>query len=370
MASTVRTDMIVPEVLQDAISTGFGGCKILAGSPACTVNDRLPDVRGGDRVKVPYFANLGELDDVAEDTGLTTTKLTMSSEEATVSHAGKSFELTQWAQMAAQMHDPYGEASRQVVEASERRFDKALIDAAKDSLPASMVKNVFDQTTPRKIDYDAVVDAKMLWGDEQEDIVMMCVHSKTYGDMQKLKTTDGVPLLTLPQDGSIPRFLGIPVFVSDRIRSDHPTVVEAGTSPPDVTIAGEGNNADVRIEITTGGARGTAVFKYSLDGGASWATGITTAATVTLGSSGLEANFATGSNYSTDNVYVSKPRHQTLLLKRGALVLWYAGKPSVQAFHDVAKDNDLAAIHVYFVGYRYKVLPGKTKGGVVILKHN
>lgn len=82
-------------------------------------------------------------------------------------------------------------------------------------------------------------------------------------------------------------------------------VVSTGTSPPVVTLTGTPTGYhDVRIEITTGGSRGTAVFKWSSDGGSTYTTGVTTAATAVLGTTGLTANFATGT-YSTDNIYTS-----------------------------------------------------------------
>lgn len=365
----LRTDTVQPQILQDAILGAFAGVEKLVTSPAVVVNDSMPNTRGGDTVTVPYFSSMGELDDVAEGVALTPSALVMTSEQATVTRSGKSFEVTEWARMAANYADPYSEAARQIVEMSARRIGKGLVDAARTSLPAGMTRDVFNQSTPRTIDYDAVVEAKMLWGDEQDDIVGIYCHSKTFGDLLKIKSADGLPLLTDPSDGSVPRFVGIPVTVSDRMRSDHPTVVATGTTPPAVSVTGDSNNADLRLEITTGGTRGTAVFRYSVDGGTTWASGITTAATVTLGTTGLTAVFAAGT-YANDNVYVSKPRHQTLLLKKGALVAWYNGAPSVKTFEDVAKDQVLASVNVYWVAYRYSRLPGKTRGGVVLLRHN
>lgn len=84
------------------------------------------------------------------------------------------------------------------------------------------------------------------------------------------------------------------------------SVTATGTTPPTVTLTGTPTiYADIIIDITTGGARGTAVFRWSSDGGATYTTGVTTAATVTLTGTGLTANFATGSDYNTDNLYVA-----------------------------------------------------------------
>lgn len=78
------------------------------------------------------------------------------------------------------------------------------------------------------------------------------------------------------------------------------TVAKSG-SGPDVTLTGTpaGDYVGI-IEITTGGAVGAAVFRWSIDGGATWTSGVTTAATVALGTTGLTANFSAGSYVAAD----------------------------------------------------------------------
>jgi hypothetical protein len=82
------------------------------------------------------------------------------------------------------------------------------------------------------------------------------------------------------------------------------TMASSGTSPPAVTLTGTltGSHA-IRIEITTGGARGTAIFRFSVNSGA-FTSGVTTAATVALGATGVTANFPVGT-YTDNNVYQS-----------------------------------------------------------------
>lgn len=84
------------------------------------------------------------------------------------------------------------------------------------------------------------------------------------------------------------------------------TPLAFGSSPPAVTISGALSQAiGIQIEITTGGARGTALFKWSVNSGSSYvATGVTTAATVNLVTSGgtIVAAFPSAT-YTNDNVY-------------------------------------------------------------------
>lgn len=227
MATTKRSDLIVPEILLDAVRGEFAGMQALNGTGAAIISGTMPNsARGGDTVKIPYFGTIGEFEDLASDEGgvgavpaLTPAKITSDSDSAAVEHSGKAFEITEWAQLAANFSDPYSEAARQMRVGLQRKFDSKLITAAETT---TLELDVTAEATTT-LTYDHVVDAKMLWGDEQEDIALMVVHSKQYGDLLKLKDGDGRPLVVDPRDGGLPRFVGIPLKVSDRV-----TVTEDG----------------------------------------------------------------------------------------------------------------------------------------------
>lgn len=81
-------------------------------------------------------------------------------------------------------------------------------------------------------------------------------------------------------------------------------LVVTGTTPPAMTLSGTlAAPFDFVIQITTLGARGTAVFKWSSDGGTTFTTGVTTAATNVLTATGVTANWPVGT-YAVDNLYV------------------------------------------------------------------
>ena len=88
-------------------------------------------------------------------------------------------------------------------------------------------------------------------------------------------------------------------------------VGSAGTTPPAVTFTGTPNRyIDFRMECTTLGARGTAVVKYSIDGGKSWQYSVTTAATWALldangVDTGVTINYANAAA-AVDNVWTAK----------------------------------------------------------------
>ena len=217
MPVTVRSNLIIPEILQEAVRGEFAGVVALLNSGAAAVSPTLPEsARGGDVLKVPYFGTIGEYEDVAEATPLTPANLVMSTDTATVQHSGKAIEITQWAQLAAAYADPYAELARQLRVGFERRMDRALIDAANTT---NLVHDVYSATTPRTLNWDVMVDARLRFGDEQEDIALLVVHSKVLGDLLKLKDNDGRPLLVndLQAQDRIARFAGVPVKVSDRL---------------------------------------------------------------------------------------------------------------------------------------------------------
>lgn len=223
MAQSTVANFFVPELLADAVKIGLVGAKILAGSSAVVYRTNMPngDVRVGETINIPYFASLGELEDVADGAALTEVGNSSTAQQATVQRSGKLIGFTDWARYGAGGGDPYQHAVSQIVELVVRRADRALIDLAATPLAANanLIDVYNDGTgTIRKIDYDLVTDARMAFGDEMEDVSMLAVHSKVFGDLLKLKDSQGRPLTVDSfRDGQLPTFCGIPVKVSDRL---------------------------------------------------------------------------------------------------------------------------------------------------------
>lgn len=378
-----RDTAFIPEVLADTVRANFRGKRALLGSLAVVTMASMPlSARGGDKIEVPYFDLLGDLEDLAENAALTVATIPDGSrEEASVARAGKAIKLSDWKRMAESFADPYAEYARQLNDAVDRRWDRALIAAAANTsgLPSSHIIDRYSSGSPVKLSWQYALDGRRPFGDEQEDVVGMVVHSKAYFDLVAEVDSQLRPLHAGPPvDGDIVRVAGVTVAISDRCPIAFPTAPTAtGTSPPVVTITGENSLAidSVRVEITTLGARGTAVFRYSFDGGATWSeSGVVTAATYEMKlrgmPTGLTLNFAVGS-YAVDNVYVStQPKYTSLLLKRGALLLWYSTKPLVETLRDPLTDSELIAVNTYYLAHRYKRSAQGTRPGIVQLRHN
>ncbi|WP_161489862.1 phage major capsid protein [Thermus brockianus] len=211
---TTRSDLFIPEVLADAVAGAWPDRVALLGTEAVVESRTLPgDAKGGDRVRIPYFGVLGEYEVVGEGQSLTPTKLTMTTEEAVVQRAGKLFEITAWARMAAMYADPYAEATRQLLEGARRTFDRALVEAAA-STTGGGVQTV--NASSGTISYDAIVDALSAFGESEDSVAAVVMHPKVLNDLRKAKSNDGMPLFLNPQDGGRPRVLGLPIIVSRR----------------------------------------------------------------------------------------------------------------------------------------------------------
>lgn len=210
---TTRSNLVIPEILADAVAAGWPDRVALYGSNAVVESRTLPqEARGGDTVKVPLFGSIGEFDDVAEGDPLVPASLSMTSEQSMVQRAGKAVEMTTWAQMAAMYADPYVEAARQIREGAQRKFDAALIAKA----GATGTGQIQVDRSTATIGYDAIVDALQAWGDESQDVAAVVMHSKVVGDLRKVKDGNNLPLFTDAQQGGLPRVLGLPLIISDR----------------------------------------------------------------------------------------------------------------------------------------------------------
>lgn len=381
--SNTRDAAFIPEVLQDTVRANFKGKQALLGSLAVVMNASLPlSARGGDKIEIPHFNLLGDLEDVAEGVPLTVATLPDGvRDEATVSRSGKAIRLSDWKKMAEAFADPYAEYTRQLNVATGRRWDRSLISVATNpsGLPSSHIIDRYNSGTPVKLSWSFVVDGRRPFGDEQENLGMIVCHSKAYFDLVAEVDSHLRPLHAGPPvDGDIIRVAGVPVMISDRAPISFPVApTAAGTMPPAVTITGETTLAldTVLVDIQTGGSRGTATFQYSFDGGSTWSeSAVPTAATYEMKlngmPTGLTLNFPVGT-YNADNTYTStQPKFTSVLLKQRSLLLWHSTKPLVETLRDPLTDSELIAVNTYYVAHRFRRAVADTRPGVVILRHN
>lgn len=402
MARTTIDETFNPVLLSDTIASKIAQknalhMSALTATGAAIVRPNFTGGRGqlGHFIDVPYFGGVGTFErNVSDGAAATPRAPEMTSEQAEVIRDTLSFEMTAWAQSSASA-DPYEDAANSVIAQLSRVMDNNIVDAASAA-------GMLTSTTSGALDYDKVIDGQSKFRDDgRNDIVAMIIHSEAERDLRKESDSTGRPLLVTSQnDDDFLRFAGVPVVVSNRVPvtgSTMGTVTEAGTSPPDLTLAGTPEDAwDLVVECVVGGSSdGTATFRFSTDGGDTFgATHIipsgggafvldespqaATAANAqpdslvgNNGSTGITATFTNGT-YNADNVYTAQADMTltSLLVQRGAIAFWFnAALLQMLTDTDILRHTDIAAMHLYSASLRYRRRVGGTRTGVVGIVH-
>ena len=397
MTATKTTDRDFDvQVLEDTVQGVFKGKtalfgSLLASSGAIAVRPTMQVGRDfiGNTITMPYFGVIGDFAANAEDTAATPVAIKTKSETATVARQSLAFEVSRWAQMSGPDDaDPYVECARQIQESAVRAMDSLCLTAA---AATPLVKDVYSATTPVVLDWDLITDARTKWGDDQGSIVGAVVHSQVEAGLRKLRDANGRPLLLdgMVDGYNVTRFNGVPLVVSDRVpltgSSMSSTVTEAGASVGGVAFTGTPTGAwNIVIDIVVGGSRGTATFRFSTDGGQTYSATLTTAATVALtdtnsdslvgnnGATGITATFGVAT-YDAASTYTCNAilKATSLMFQRDALAFWYnANALNLQTDKDILKDNDVAAMHLYYAAHMYRRRRGGARPGVVKMIHN
>jgi len=222
--TTTASDLIIPEVWGAAVGLAVPGRTVMA--PFATVDTTLQG-QPGDRINVSKFAYIGDAEDLAEDDVIETRKLTMTSTSFGIKEAGTGISLTDRAILNA-MGNPQDQAVAQLALSVGRKLDTdlravAAADVAADAengvLPSSPLRHTVDGA----LDYESVVDATSLLGDEWDPAAMqgMVIHSQQYRALRKdpdFISADKVgannqAIVT----GRVGQVSGIDVVVSDRV---------------------------------------------------------------------------------------------------------------------------------------------------------
>lgn len=215
MADFTSANFIVGELLADATQQALAKRRILLGNNAVIRNPTLPtSARGGAAIKIPYIGALPDAQFLAEGIAGTPASASPDSETATVVRAYNGLTMTKWAEYQAAYAKPYEAYASQLAETIARAQEQKLVDAATASLPA------MTYTVPASgtISFAAVQAAKAKWGDEQDPIALMLMHSKVWFDLANMTDSTGRPLTFegVDKDGNaIKQFAGCPVECSD-----------------------------------------------------------------------------------------------------------------------------------------------------------
>jgi N4-gp56 family major capsid protein len=207
--TTLKSDMIVPEVFGDIVTAKFKGKLVIANF---ALTDTTLVGNPGDTVHFPKWNPIGDAEDLEEDVAMVPEVLTSSDADATVKEVGKAVVISDQALLSS-IGDPLDEAGAQVGKVVARKIDADLVSEAVTNCPEGRVVDTNDEF------YEKVADAKSLWGDEAEEIAVLLVHSKMYTALLKdanFISADKYPAGVLIT-GAIGTLYGVPVMITDRV---------------------------------------------------------------------------------------------------------------------------------------------------------
>lgn len=218
MATTARSDLILPDILAEEVLKGFTGMNALDGSGVVTMNPGLQagSSEVGNTVTVPFFDSIGEAEEVAENGALTPVKMTQSSETATVVRFGKAVSLGGLAKRAKSTgKDPYQIASMAILEMVRRKVDSLAIDRLVSRAVAASL--VYDGSAATASVTD-IIQALKGFGDEldNEELALWIMNSKPYWDAASLADSTGRALFVPAQGERLAMISGAPVRMSNK----------------------------------------------------------------------------------------------------------------------------------------------------------
>ena len=160
-----RDTAFIPEVLEDTVRANFKGKRALLGSLAVVTMASMPlSARGGDKIEVPYFDLLGDLEDAAEGVPLSVATLPDGSrEEASVARAGKAIRPSRtgsgWPRTSRTLRGVHAPAQRS---GGTPLGSRTIAAAANTSgLPSAHIIDRYDGTTPVKLSWQFALDGRL-----------------------------------------------------------------------------------------------------------------------------------------------------------------------------------------------------------------
>jgi len=229
MATTLRNDLFIPEIIAEEVMKGFSGKLTMAASGAIVTNPSL-EVGGRDRVgntvTVPYVNDGGEADELPEGAAGSLDKLTMSTETAPVRRLYKAFSMTSLARDAKSTGRDANELAAEMLRSAfARKIDTIAMQVALTRATAGSME--YDGTAGL-INPSVIVETLKLFGEELDDsqLAVWAMNPKPYWDAAQITDSTGRALYTDVVGGRLSQLGGAPVRMtakSDLVVAGSPT---------------------------------------------------------------------------------------------------------------------------------------------------
>ena len=176
MAATYKANLIIPEVLADAIKDKLTNNSVFA--PLAEIDNTLEAKGEGDTITVTKYAYIGAAGDVAEGADIGTTNLSEGKVTKTVKKIGKGVGITDEAMLSA--HDnPADEAASQLAKAIDDKTDADFLTEL------SGISYARKYIVTSDISSDIIVDALTVFGEDEQGEKALVVSPKNLGALRK-----------------------------------------------------------------------------------------------------------------------------------------------------------------------------------------
>jgi hypothetical protein len=202
MASTLRSNAIIPEVFTPYLSQATNLRSRLIQSGAMVTMPELNATEGGDFVNVPNWAAdlSGEAESLTDTTSMTPSNISAERQIGVVVHRGKLWAARELAKLAAG-DDPMVAIGSKMADWTSNQIEKEVFAGldgffgplTSNSTGALRALTVDSQSgSPAPIGPRQVVRARALLGDMGSKLQFLCVHSAVFYDMVERKMIDYV----------------------------------------------------------------------------------------------------------------------------------------------------------------------------------
>lgn len=176
MATTMKKNLIIPEVMADMITAKIPN--MIVATPFARVDNTLVG-KPGDTVTIPQYKYIGDAADVAEGVKADTVLLTADTTQVTVKKAMKAVELTDEA-VETGYGNPVGEATTQLAKSIAAKIDNDVIAAITDE---EQVQLKFHAEEP--IGYIGITDAVDTFNEEFNSEKVIFIHPAQRTQLRK-----------------------------------------------------------------------------------------------------------------------------------------------------------------------------------------
>lgn len=214
-ATRAADSAFVPKVWSDHIQAYFNR-KLALGQLALI--DKTLTGAPGETVNFPFYKQIGDVQEPAEDEGLAVDRLQDDAFAVTVKEVGKAVGWKDKSHIVSAQKDPEGEAQRQMAIKFAEKVDKDIISTINT---AGAYKDGFVATgTSDTCKVSKILQSKITgFGDRQDEAVAIAMHSQDFLNMMTDSTAGFLqgnsldPFWQAP--GFMGRLLGMAVFVLD-----------------------------------------------------------------------------------------------------------------------------------------------------------